>query len=489
MGDLVLSNDELIHGSVEEVFERIAAADGGGWLFDAECDALEPGAVVRLRLPATLGSGEMLGATGRVIAVDRPRRLVIEQHAPWRGRLTCLVSRAPADGGRPQSRVRLVAEVPEEAIHWLLRHRGVPLPPEATGDQQPIGLLVSQSGPANVFAGAAENLARLAVEEINADGPPLGRPLRLVVGDDGTSPTMGALAAGRLVEAEGCSVVIASVTSAVFTAASRAMADRSVLLVFSVTNEGGPTGDRLVRLGERPGAQLAVAVPRVMERSDGRRWFLAGNDYCWPQATNACARAAVARAGGTVAEERLVPLGTRDFEPVIDAVQRSGADCVLSTFVGADAAAFERAFYRAGMRARCQTLSPGLDEATREHIGAEAGAGIWSVFGYFEDLPTTENRAFVKRYRDRFGQWAPPPSSLSESAYEAMHLVADAAHRARSWHPTDVGRAMASSRFSGPRGPVALAGPGALRQELFLAESVPGGYAVREAVGRNVGTC
>jgi branched-chain amino acid transport system substrate-binding protein len=487
VGDLVLTDDELIRGSVEEVFDRIASAEGG-WLFDAECEGLRLGAVVRLRLPAALGSGETLGATGRVVAVDRPRRLVIEQHAPWRGRLTCLVSDAPASGGAPQSRVRLVAEVPEEAIHWLMRHRGVALPPEASCDQQPIGLLVSQSGPANVFAGAAENLARMAVEEINADGPPLGRPLRLVVGDDGTSPALGAVATRRLVEAEGCSVVIASVTSSVFAAASRAIADRRALLVFSVTNEGGPTGDRLVRLGERPAAQLAVAVPRVMERSDGRRWFLAGNDYCWPRATNACARAAVARAGGTVAGERLVPLGTPDLEPVVEAVRRSGADCVLSTFVGADAAAFERAFYRAGLRARCQTLSPGLDEATREHIGAEAGTGIWSVFGYFEDLPTAENRAFLTRYRERFGAWAPPPSSLSESAYEAMHLVADAARRAGSWHPTDVGRAMASSRFTGPRGPVALAGPGALRQELFLAESVPGGYAVREAVGRNVGT-
>jgi urea transport system substrate-binding protein len=489
VGDLVLSTDELIHGSVEEVFDLIASAHGGGWLFGAECDGLHPGAVVRLRLPAALQSGEALGATGRVVAVDRPRRVVIEQHAPWRGRLTCLVDDAPGNSAGRQSRVRLVAEVPEEAIHWLLRHRGVALPPEAAADQQAIGLLVSQSGPANVFAGAAENLARLAVEEINAEGPPLGRPLRLVVGDDGTSPAMGALAARRLVDAEGCSVVIASVTSAVFTAASRALADSPALLVHSVTNEGGPTGDRLVRLGERPDAQLAVAVPRVMERSDGRRWFLAGNDYCWPRATNACARAAVARAGGTIAGERLVPLGTRDLEPVIDAIERSGADCVLSTFVGADAAAFERTFYRAGLRARCRTLSPGLDEATREHIGAEAGAGIWSVFGYFEALPTTENRAFVKRYRDRFGQWAPPPSSLSESVYEAMHLVADAARRAGTWHATDVGRAIASSRFDGPRGPVALAGPGALRQELFLAESVPGGYAVREAVGHNVGTC
>jgi branched-chain amino acid transport system substrate-binding protein len=488
MGDLVLSNEELIQGSVDEVFDLVASANGGGWLFEAECDMLRPGAVVRLQLPDALRAEQTLGGTGRVIAVERPRRVVIEQHAPWRGRMTCIVSDAPANAAGPQSRVRLLAEVPEQAIQWLLRRRGVRLPREASSDQQPMGLLVSQSGPANMFAGAAENLGRLAIEEINADGPPLGRPLRLVVADDGTSPVMGALAARRLVEVEGCSVVVVNGTSAVFNAVSHALRDSRALLIFSVTNEGGPTHDRLVRLGERPEAQLAVAIPRLMEMADGRRWFLIGNDYSWPWATAMRARPVVARAGGTVVGEQFLPLGSRDFAPAIAAIKQSGADCVLSTFVGADAAAFERQFYKAGMRNRCRTLAPALDEATREHIGAEAGAGIWTVFGYFEQLPTAENRAFVKRYRERFGEWAPPPSSLSESVYESMHLVAAAARRARTWHPTDVGRAMASSRFDGPRGEVALDGPGEVRQELFLAESVPGGYAVREAVGQNVCT-
>jgi urea transport system substrate-binding protein len=485
MGVLALANDALIDGSVEDVFDLIASADGG-WLFDAECDELQPGAVVRLRLPTLRSRGESLGATGRVVLVERPRRLVIEQFAPWPARLTCLIGDASGPGGVRQSRVRLISEVPEHALEWHLRRWGVARPRPRRPEEQPIGLLLSQTGPGNVFAGAAENLARLAIEEINADGPPLGKPIRLTVADDRTSPAMGAIAARTLVD-EGCSVIVANGISSVFAAAGRALRNREALLIFSLTNEGGPTTERLIRLGERPRAQLGQAIPRMMSLADGRRWFLAGNHYSWPGAMNACAREVIADAGGVVVGERLVPLGTRTFEPLIEAVERSGAECVLSTFVGADAAAFERQFYGAGLRARCKTLSPGLDEATREHIGAEAGTGIWAVFGYFEHLPTAENRAFLARYRERFGEWAPPPSSLSESVYDTIHLVADAARRARSWRPSDVGRAMASSRFRGPRGDVAIAG-GEMQQQLFLAEAVPDGYEVREAISQRMST-
>jgi len=109
-----------------------------------------------------------------------------------------------------------------------------------------------------------------------------------------------------------------------------------------------------------------------------------------------------------------------------------GADLVLSTLVGADEVAFERQCLAMGLRARCRTLSLVLDESTRERIGDAAAAGLWTAFGYFQQLPTAENRAFLARYRDAFGPCAPPVSTLSESTYSAVHLYGAAARRART---------------------------------------------------------
>jgi branched-chain amino acid transport system substrate-binding protein len=221
-----------------------------------------------------------------------------------------------------------------------------------------------------------------------------------------------------------------------------------------------------------------------MAATGTNRWYFIGDDYCWPRTTSQCARQIVEKSGGSVVAERFVPLGTRDFTPLLEDIHRSDAELVLSTFVGADSVAFERQFHAAGLRARCQTLAPALDEATREHIGAGAGEGIWTVFGYFEQMPTAANRAFLQRYRKRFGPFSPPLSSFSEAAYEAVHLVTRAAWRARSWSPGEVADMLASSSFDGPRGHVAVTDPEHLEQSLYLAQAVPGGgFAVREAVG------
>lgn len=477
MGALVLVNEELIQATPQAIFELFGNEAASGWFFGAACDSLARGSVVRFDLPVDPGLGGLLQGSGRIVKVEPPHRIVVEHESPWHGRVTCTIAHVG-----DHSRVRLVAEIPEEALRWLLRRRGATLPPEVEFGELPIGLLLSQSGPASIFVGASEQLAQLAIEEINAEGAPGGLPLRLVVGDDATSPALGVAEARRLVEDEGCRVVITNITSRTFEAIRPVVEKAGALLVFSIMNEGGRSGSRLFRLGERPAAQLGSAVPRLMAATGGRHWYLAGDDYCWPRAMHQCAHKVVEQAGGRVVGERFEPLGTRDFAPVLEAIKRSGAELVLSTFVGSDEVAFERQFHAAGLREQCRTLAPILDDATREHVGDRAATGVWTVFGYYEDLPTEANRALLARYRARFGELATPPSGLSESVYETVHLVAAAARRARSWEPTEVGRTLGTTTFEGPRGHVKVDGPAHFEQHLYLAEAVPGGFAVREAL-------
>lgn len=476
MADLTLVEEEVIAAPPETVFDLLCDLDEGG-LLGASGDSMRRGAVVQLDLPMGSGFGGALRGAGRITHVARPRKLVIEHESPWRGRVVCTV--APVRGG---SRVRIVATVPEEAMRWLLRRRGNVLAPECEPGCVPIGLLTCQSGPGSLGAGAATRLAQLAVEEINEDGPPTGDPLRLVAGDDGTNPVLAAAEARRLLEDEGCPVMLFLGTSNCFDAVVPVVEAAGALLVYCNTNEGGGVGRRIFRLGERPANQLSRAIPRLMREHRTRRWFLAGNDYSFPRATHAYARRAVDAAGGRVVGEGFVPLGTRRFSGVVEAIHRAGAEMVLSTFVGTDAADFHRQFVESGLHERCQVLGPAIDDSTREHIGDRVASGLWGVFGYFSDMPTPDNEAFLERYYARFGEFSPPPSSFSEAVYEAVHLVARAAVRARSFHPDDVADRLAGSTFSGPRGSVRIADPATLTQQLYLAEAVPGGFAIRTAV-------
>jgi branched-chain amino acid transport system substrate-binding protein len=314
-----------------------------------------------------------------------------------------------------------------------------------------------------------DNLARLALEEINAEGGVRGKPVELVVGDDATDPATGVAEARRLVRA-GCRTILVSTTSATFAAVARALAGSDVLVVQTLMNEGGGRGPLCVQLGERNEDQLAAAAAPMMRLAGGQRWFLAGNDYCWPRSTHAAARRILPRFGARLAGERFAPIGTAHFAPLIDEIRRSGADIVLSTFVGADSAAFERQCHAMGLRDQCLTLAPAMDEATLLRIGDEASPGLFGVSGYIERLPTEGNSRLLRRYRAAFGQWAPPPSSLSESVFEALHIWWYAARRAGANDPKGIAEGMRGV-FELPRGTVTLDSAGRAGQRIFVAEA------------------
>ncbi len=192
-----------------------------------------------------------------------------------------------------------------------MRRRGFPTSRNASSHPR-LGLLTSKSGPGSLFATSIDNAAMLALEEINAEGGIHGSPVELIVGDDATDPQTGVMEARRLVQA-GCRTILVAATSATYTAVAEALSDAPVLLVQPVMNEGG-RGDRLrLQLGERPGDQLAAAVKPLMRMEGVRRWFLAGDDYCWPRTTHGLARQLLPRYGARVVGEKFASLGTRDF--------------------------------------------------------------------------------------------------------------------------------------------------------------------------------
>jgi len=236
-----------------------------------------------------------------------------------------------------------------------------------------------------------------------------------------------------------------------------------------------------VQLGERPVEQLRAGAEPMMRAAGGRRWFLAGNDYCWPRSTHAAAREVLPRLGGRLVGERFAPLGTTDFAAIIEAIERSGADVALSTFVGADAAAFQRQCHEYGLHQRCLTLAPAMDESTIARIGSAATAGLFAVSGYIESLDNESNVGLLARYRARFGRWAPPLSTLSESVFEAVHIWHEAVRRARTDEPHAVALAMRNCRFELPRGTVTVDGNCQVGQRLFLAEAVGTGLRVAPA--------
>ncbi|GAA4036758.1 hypothetical protein GCM10022247_73240 [Allokutzneria multivorans] len=445
-----------------DVFALLGSDDSAGWLFGADYGAMCVGGLVRFDLPVNPAdpSSATIEATGRIALLDPPRRIVIEQQTPWPGTVSCTM--LPAKDGSGTT-VRLGVEVPGDAVTWLLRQRGYdPIEERVEPGTVRIGVLVSKSGPASIFGATTERLALMAADEVNADGR---ARVQVVVRDDASVPEVGAEQLRRLVSVDGCRVVVTNCTSAVFPVIARLARRLGVLLVHTPINEGGRYSPNVVRLGERPSAQLSTALPALM-KSTGTNVFLAGNDYVWPRVMNATARGLVERFGGAVAGECYRPMGTRDFSDVIEDIITSRADVVVSTFVGSDSALFERQSHCAGLRDRCRTLSMAYDESTRELTGGDASRGVWATFGYFQEVDSKRNKDFLRRYRERFGATAAPLSSITESVYSAIHMLAASGALTKDFAVSDLSSAL-RARWNASK-----------KRSLYLAEAVTGGFRI-----------
>lgn len=450
-------------------------AGAGGWLLDVDCDAVRPGAPVSARIP--LGAeGPVVLLLGRISACAPGRRITVVHDQPWRGRLQLHFTDDASDGV-PGSRLRVVAELDEAGLAWWMEQRGWRDDRAPAADVHRVGLLTSKTGPGAVFAVACEYLARLAVDRVNAEGGLGGRRLEVVVHDDATDPGRAAVEALRMVQ-DGCRAIIGSITSASFEAVRRAVVDTGIPLIHGVLNEGGAGEDNVFRWGERPLAQMRAATRHLRGTDVGRRWHLVGNDYSWSHGAHAASRRAIDEIGGEVAASILTPLGTTDFSEAVERLRRSDARIVVSSLVGADEVAFERQMWRSGLRERCSVISLVMDESTRERIGDEAAAGIWTAMGYFDGLETEANAALRQDYRAQYGAWAPPLSSLSEGVYEAILLYADAVRRSGAPGGTELVRTLHAVGGDLPRGRVAAAGPRAMTQQIHVARSVPGGFRI-----------
>ena len=360
------------------------------------------------------------------------------------------------------------AHVPVEGVEWLLHRRGIPLPEPPDDGSVRFGVITTASGTGAVYSMSAELMAELAVDEVNAGGGVAGRRVTLVSADDATDAGQAALEAQRMARL-GCRVIFVNTTSASFDAVRRAVGGHDVLVVHTVLNEGGGVSPRVVRFGERPRAQLDALVGPTMATTGARRWFLVGQSYVWSFGAHAAAQRAIARAGGAVAGEALHPLGTDDFSATIEAVRRSGADLVLSSLIGADEVAFERQCTAAGLRDSTRTVSLVLEEATLAHIGPEAGEGLRTALGYFQDGPIAGNAALLRRYREAHGVWAPSVSALSEIVYEAIHQYARVLHADPDGSAAQHGRALTARRR--PTGEDTVTARDLVRPHLYVAEA------------------
>ena len=331
-----------------------------------------------------------------------------------------------------------------------------PVGPVPAGAPVRIGVLHSRTGTMAISERGVIDAVLLAVEEVNARGGVLGRPLEPVVEDGQSDDDVFSAAAEKLITRHKVVTIFGCWTSASRKAVKPVVERHDNLLMYSVESEGMELSPNIVYGGAAPNQQILPAVRWCVGFLNKKRWFLVGSDCLFPRAANAIVNDEAKTLGCQVVGEEYLLQGTTDVAGVIEKIRAAQPDLIINTLNGDTNVPFFRGLRRAKITPeRVPTISFTIDDTELAGLPAKDLVGDLVAGNYFEELERPQNRAFVAAFHKRYGAQRSISDSM-QTAYYSVHVWAEAVQAAGSVEPPAILAALKGRRFEAPQGTIRI---------------------------------
>lgn len=333
-----------------------------------------------------------------------------------------------------------------------------------------IGVLHSLTGSTAVSEKPLVDALRLAIEEANAAGGIKGQKIEPVVADCRSDPAFCAEEAERLITLEQVRALFGCWTSACRKAVKKVVEKHHHILFYALRYEGMEQSPNILYGGGVPNQQIMPAVhwalvnlgnqgkpgERGIHGGHDKRVYLTGSDDDFSRVASILIKDLLASHGATVAGERYISAGLPDVDDLAADIAGQRPDMVLNTISGADNAAFFRALRKSEITpGSIPVLSFSITEVGLSAEEMPPMAGHYAARNYFQSIRGAENEAFVKRFRDRFGQHA-VVDGPAEASYVNLQMWVQAALEADSGDVAQVQRTILRQSLPAPEGLVSV---------------------------------
>jgi branched-chain amino acid transport system substrate-binding protein len=332
------------------------------------------------------------------------------------------------------------------------------------------------------------NLAKMVIDDINARGGLLGRPIELFVEDSATDDEVAEAAAAKLVE-RAVDVVVGGIYSSTRQAIKGPVVDQAgKLYIYPEQYEGQECHPLIFCTGPVPAQQVEPFFPWLMERTGATRFSMPSADYIWPHTMNKKVREVVTARGGEIVGEQYFALDHTDYEAVVADIMASGADIVFNTIVPPGLTPFLDELHRAGFAKRGGTVvCTYFDENFLNLVPAEHVEGLYGCLDYYRSVQDPFSIDLLNRYDARYpGSAMFTAGSACSGTYRALKLWEAAVVEAGSLDQADVIAALDHAAIpQGPGGPAEMVpGQHHVRMNMYIARSVGGTFEVVQELGR-----
>jgi branched-chain amino acid transport system substrate-binding protein len=309
-----------------------------------------------------------------------------------------------------------------------------------------IGFFMSLSGRDASFGEASIAGARLAVDDLNAAGGVLGRPVELMVEDNRSLAGESVTAVKKLISRDKVVALVGECVSSRTLEAAPVAQTAGVALVSPASTNPRVTavGDCIFRVCFADPFQGEVLATYAWCRLGLRRAaLLLDNSAPYSVGLAEAFVRTFRQLGGEIVARQLYAGGEKDFRAQLTAIRAAGPDVIFMPAYYAEAGlaakqARELAITQPFLGGDAYEAPQFLD------IGGAALEGTTYSTHYSPENADPAVQGFVGRFRARYG--GRTPNGLSALTYDAVRLVADAVTRAGSTDRAAVRSALAATR-------------------------------------------
>jgi ABC-type branched-subunit amino acid transport system substrate-binding protein len=316
---------------------------------------------------------------------------------------------------------------------------------DSAQDSVKIGLLAPITGPVSPEGNALKTGFEIAIEEINENGGVLGKPVEVVFGDDKADPANATQLAQKFIQQDKVNYIFGTITGDTTVAVAKAAAESKIPVSGAILGDAGYCGPYFWPFGET-GYQLLEGLVPHMTETYGTKVALVGADYVFPREFNKTAKVLLEPLGATVVAEEYAPLGTADWQPVLQKLRSAEPDWILTSVVGGDAISFTQQADAFGILDSAAITGISLNQEFYPALQAQDNGGQM-VVRYSDQLEGDLNASFVAKYRAKTNSTDPIPS-VAANAYVGALFVAAAIEQAGSTEGDEIVKALASLKLS-----------------------------------------
>ena len=339
-----------------------------------------------------------------------------------------------------------------------------------SGDPIKIGMSTALTGPYSEFGVMQKNAVEIAVEQFNAKGGIKGRPIRIVLYDDGLVPARAQANVRRLIDEDKVMALIAPAGSGPNLAVNPLAVANNLVMINTAnqtTTINYPDGMGKAPLGNLFSFSVLNAVEaQVLGDFVGTRWkkigLMSESTSLGKEQLNFIT---------TLLKDKynIVPVAREeytqqdsDMTAQIARLQQAGAEVIALVGIGADAAVIKKGLNRMGFKGVLVGSQGVQSQPYKELAGPLVVGSMGVLYKAFAEPGTTtpSSKAFADAYHKKFGNdryYGPdrmpaPYFGILTGSYDGAVVLFQAMQRAKSLSTADIVAELESGKpFPGAR--------------------------------------